>query len=240
MNTKISIILLALAAEALVGIGFFVLIPENAIPNNIRWLDFTVTTILVAIFTANMVIPLVNTSDKSHKEVAALGIRWTAVGWYSALAFLFMVCNIVYALPNEGAAISFRLQAMVQTVLFLGFLMGIVASQASMRKAKEVYAEEHAVKRGKSDVKASLMEMLSEAEIHNGIPEEVIEKIRQVSAEGRYLAPSSSEEARIADKAIIEDCNALMACFGDSQISSGKISDRLSRLESDIKRRKRL
>lgn len=239
MNTKIYTIALAIAAEALIAVAIFVIIPDAVLPDSIRWLDFSVLTIINAIYALNVLIPFVDLSDRSHKEVAALGLRWTATGWYSALAFLFMLGNVIYAWNNSGEAWSLSVQATVQGAFLLFFLIGIVSSQASMKKAGEVYAEEEATKRGKVDVKAALADMLEAASRQRELSPELRERIIKVAAEGRYLAPSSSVGARDADRAIIADCDALGFALGAAQPSERNIEERLYRLETDIKLRKR-
>ncbi|MDE5585881.1 MAG: hypothetical protein K2I92_06005 [Muribaculaceae bacterium] len=114
MNTRIYTIAIAIAAEALIAVAMFVIIPDAVLSTSIRWLDFSVLTIINAIYALNVIIPFVDLSDRSHKEVATLGIRWTATGWYSALAFLFMLGNIIYAWNYYGDEWSFPVQATAQ------------------------------------------------------------------------------------------------------------------------------
>ena len=239
MNTRIYTIAIAIAAEALIAVAMFAIIPDAVLPDSIRWLDFSVLTIINAIYALNVIVPLVDLSDSSHKEVAALGIRWSATGWYSALAFLFMLGNIIYAWNNFGEAWSFPVQATTQGALLLFFLIGIVSSQASMKKAGDVYAEEEAKKRGKADVKGALAGVLDAASRQPELSPELRERIIRAAAEGRYIAPSSSAGARDADRAIIADCDALGFALGATQPSERNIEERLYRLENDIKLRKR-
>lgn len=239
MKTRISIIILTLAAIALIAVAFFVIIPDHVITDSIRWLDFAVMTVITAIYALNVLFPFIDESDRSHKEVASLGIRWTATGWYGALAFLFMVGNIIYDW-QYGHACGFSVQATVQGALFLFFLMGIVSSRAAMRKAQDVYIAEKRTLKGKTEVKVSLAHLLSAAEARRDLSPETARRIRQAVAEGRYITPSLSEEAKDTDNAIMFDCDALATALIDFENNQTIIEDRLHRLETDIRRRKRL
>lgn len=240
MKTGTATIFIAVAAIALMASIFFHLIPDEVLPDNIRWLDFAVMTVIIAIFTGNVLYPFIDLSDKSHKEVAALGLRWSATGWYSALAFLFMLCNIIFAWQNGGKACSFSLQIIVQAAFLLFFMMGLVSSQAAMRKTQAVFNDEKDIMRGKADVCASLAELLSSAENKNDIQPEYMDRIRRIVSEGRYITPSSGQEAIEADRTIINGCISLESALSDFPNSKSIIEDRLLKLENYVLRRRRL
>ncbi len=240
MNTRILTIAFSIGIEVLFAIVVFALIPDWVLTDEIRWLDFIVLTIINVVCLLNVIFPFVNLSDKSHKEVAGLGIRWTATGWYIALALLFMLGCIIYVWQTGEEGCSFGLQALVQGALLLLFLGGIIASNASMDKAKQVYVEEQRTKKGKADVKAALADLRNATESHRDIDPELKRRILDAVAEGRYLTPSYAPEAREADEAIILDCEALATGLTDFSLNKSIAEDRLFRLENDIRRRKRL
>lgn len=239
MKTRISIIILALAAVILEAVVFFVLIPDRIISDGARWLDFAVMTVITAIYALNVIVPFVDLSDRSQSGVASLGLRWATTGWYSALAVIFIVVNLICE-QLYGQSCSLTLQATVQGALLLFFLMGAVSSRASMRKAREVFEAEKRTKQGKSDVKAALASLLSASERSGVLSPETVRKIRETVAEGRYITPSSSKEAKDADRAIIFDCDALAAALTDFTDNQSIIEERLHRLDSDIRLRRRL
>lgn len=240
MNTRILTIALALGVEALIAVAAFVLIPDWVLTDDVRWLDFIVLTIINAIAVLNVIFPLVNLADRSHKEVAGLGLRWTACGWYMGLAFLFMLVNIIYVWQSGEEACSFAVQATVQGGLLLLLLAGILSSQASMDKAKQVYVEEKITKKGKADVRAALSALRNAAEGHRDMDPETRRRIMDAVAEGRYITPSAAADAREADEAIILDCEALATALTDFSLNKSIAEDRIFRLENDIRRRKRL
>lgn len=240
MKTCTATIVLAIAAVALMASIFFHLIPDGVLSDDIRWLDFAVMTVIIGIFTGNVLYPFVNMFDKSHKEVAALGLRWSATGWYSSLSFLFMLCNIIYAWQNQGIACSFSLQIIVQAALLLFFFSGIVASQSSMRKATAVFNEENSLISRKKDVRASLAELLVSAENKQGIGSDCLDRIRRIVSEGRYITPSSAKDAIEADRAIINGCISLESAISDFSTDQPIIEERLQRLERNVHRRKHL
>ncbi len=240
MNTRLLTLILVLFAEAIIAIIFFYLIPIQILPTDIRWLDFIVLTVINIIFVLNILFPLVRLDDKSHQEVAGLGIQWTATGWYAALAFLFMVGNIIYAWQSLSPALSFGIQAIIQSILLLCFCGGIVASRASMQKAQEVYESESREKKGKADIKAALSDLLAKAENTPKLPAEITDRIRRISADTRYITPSGSAEAKKADKTIINDCDIIEVALSDYDMNREIITLNLSRLENDLKSRRSL
>lgn len=231
---------MALFAEAIIAIIFFYLIPLQILPNDIRWLDFTVMTVINIIFVLNILFPLVRLDEKGHQEVAGLGIQWTATGWYAAIAFLFLVGNIIYSWQSLSPALSFGIQATIQSILLLCFFGGIVASRTSMQKALEVYEAESIEKKGKADIKAEVADLLSTAERIPTLPTEITDRIRRIAADTRYITPSSSAEARKADKTIINDCDIIAVALNDYEMNREIITINLSRLENDLKRRRSL
>lgn len=240
MNTRYLAIALAIGAEAMIAVGMFLLIPFWMLTDEVRWLDFTVLTLINAIVVLNVIFPFVKMSDRSHKEVAGLGIRWSATGWYAALAILFMLFNIIYVAQNGEEACGFKIQAFVQAALLLLFLCGVLFSQESINKAREVYVEEQHKKRGKADVRGALTALLNAAERQRELDPETSRRIRDLVAEGRYITPSAATEAREADEAIIFDCEALATALEDFSPKNNITEDRLFRLENALRRRKRL
>ena len=240
MNIRYSTLILGAAAEIILAVVFFSLIPSDILSGDIRWLDFIVMSVINIIFILNVLFPLVTLDDRSHKEVAGLGIQWTATGWYAALAFLFLIGNIIYSWQSMSHPLSFGIQATVQSAILLFYLGGMVASRASMNKAQEVYSEQSAEKKGKADIKAAVAELLATAEDTPSIPADVAKRIRDIATEARYISPSGSSEAYEADKAIISDCDIIEVALREYEMNRDIISRQISRLEQDLKRRRSL
>lgn len=240
MNTRISTILLAVAAEGLTAATFFLLLPYELLTDSIRWLDFAVITLIITLYTCHLAFPIIDMRDKSQRGVAGLGIKWWATLWYSILAILFMAGNIIYASLSYGDSCSFTFQAIVQGALLLFFLSGLVASHASMEKAAEVSDAESEARRGKAEVKASLTKLLNLTEWQRELTPELAGRVRRAVSEGRYLTPSVSAHAKVAERAIIDAAGSLCAVL-DSVNPNQKIAEeRLTRLEQAIAQRKRI
>lgn len=239
MLIRLFTILLSLAAEAILAVVFFVLIPAEVLSADIRWLDFAVMTAINIVYVLNIFFPFVRIGDRSHKEVGGLGIRWASTGWYTALAFLFMLANIIYAWQYSHA-LGFGLQATIQAALLLLFMCGIVASKASIDKAGEVYEREKIVKSGKADVKAAVAGVLAAAEDQPDLPGAVTDRLRRIVSEVRYISPSASADSILADRRIISDCDSLVAYFSDCKMNKDLITDMTASLERNIERRKKI
>lgn len=237
MQIRILTIFLSLAAEAILAVVFFALIPHDVLPADIRWLDFAVMTTINVVYVLNIFFPFVRTDDKSHKEVGGLGLRWAATGWYSALAFFFMLGNIIYAW-HETRAMGFGLQATIQAALLLSFLAGIVASMAAIDKTQEVYRREQAAKKGKADIKSAVAAVLAACGDQPDIPAEFTDRIRRIAADTRFISPSASAESRMADKKIINDCDNLEASLSACEMDSEEVAALITRLERDLQARK--
>ncbi|MDE6562422.1 MAG: hypothetical protein K2K75_13655 [Muribaculaceae bacterium] len=240
MNIRYSTLILGAAAEIILAVVFFSLIPSDILTGDIRWLDFIVMSVINIIFILNVLFPFVNLDDKSHKEVAGLGIQWTATGWYAALAFLFLIGNIIYSWQSMSHPLSFGIQATIQSAILLFYIGGIVASRASMNKSQEVYSEQSAEKKGKANIKAAVTSLLATTEETPLIPADITGRIRDIAADTRYISPSSTSEASEADKAIIRDCDIIEVALRDYEMNRDMISRQLSRLEQDMKRRRNL
>lgn len=239
MNLRFLAIGLAVIAEILLAVLFFVLIPQDFIETNVRWLDFVVTSIVLGLCVFNMLKPMVNLQEKSAKQVGGLGIRWYSVGWYSLLAILLIAVNIFIA-ANGDTPMSFAWQAFCQGILLFLLLCGLLMSEFSIKKTAEVYHSEEALKSGKADIKAEVSRLLFSAEDIPGVPSEVRNRIRALSGETRFITPSISSEALNVDKIILEDCRTIIPALTDYEMNKSLINTRLSQLERDIQRRRNL
>lgn len=240
MNLRIFSIVLGLLGEALIAIIFFALIPEDFLPSNVRVLDFIVVSIVYGLWIYNILKPMINFADRSHKQVAGLGIRWAAVGWYSILALAFVIGNIVVVGIDDVSPMSFGLQAVIQGFLFLLFLGGLLASEFSMKKAAEVNRSEHIAKQGKADIKSAVSSLVAAAEDSTSVPQEIVNRLKEILAETRYITPSGSSEAETADISIRNCCEILRPTFSDYTINKDVVERYIAQLERYIKRRRQL
>lgn len=232
--------LLAIAGEAIIALIFFSLIPVQVLPTDLRVLDFIVTTIAYFLIIGNILTPIINKNDPSHKEVGGLGVRWAAVTVYLISAMLVVVGNLIYSWTTFEPALSFGFQAVIQGILLIILLWWLLGSKESIEQTKEVYERERKLKEAKADVKRALTDTLNSVEDTPGIPDDVRERLRRLSGEIRYLSPSTSPEASAADRKIITDCDAIAASFSDYKMNEEAIGRRLDQLERDIERRRKM
>lgn len=239
MNTKIIAILLGIAGEAIIALIFFSLLPLHVLPTDIRVLDFIVTTLVYLLLISNILTPMVNMNDPSHKEVGGLGVRWYSVILYSITALLVMAGNLGYSWITGDPALSFAFQAILQGVLLIILLWGLLGSKASIDKTQEVYQKEKELTENKADLKAALNELIHAAEDTPDIPASIKDRLKKLSGEIRYLSPSATIAVKEADRKIIQDCELIGPAFYDIKMNEESINRRIDQLERDIERRKK-
>ncbi len=232
-------ILLALFGEALIALIFFYLIPEWALPTNLRVLDFVVVTAVFVIWMSNLCRPMVNLKDKSGKQVAGLGVKWFAQGLYTLCALGVVVISLVTGWSGELTAMVFKTYLLVQLGLFFLFLLGMMGAMASHRKAAEVYAQEKAVKSGKKAVRQYLADLSNAAEDAPGVPDDIRRRISELASETRYITPSESPEALRADDKITGCCDRIEFALRDYGMNKDAVERDLDQLGREIARRRK-
>ena len=124
MNSKkIFSILLLLAGDALI-IFSFLNFGKN-LSTEILSLNIVVSTIIYALFFIDILFPMVNFGDKSHKTIGSLGLRWFFTIFYTivAIAAMFFL--------NYGASISISIQVIINSILFFLLLLGLFSAASS-------------------------------------------------------------------------------------------------------------
>lgn len=238
MKNKYLAILLALFGEGLLALIFFLLIPDYALTDGVRVLDFLVVSVVYCLWVYNIITPLVNLKDPAHRQVGGLGIRWMAVAIYSALALLLVLGNLIYSWSGNGPGMSFAVQAVIQGILLFILLGGLLSARGSEQKTAEVYQKEQRHQQGKQDVRAALSSLLYEIQETPDVPHEIKDRVKGMVDETRYITPSSSAEALDIDSRIIGACEILRSALYDYEINKASIQARVEQIERDLRRRR--
>lgn len=232
-------ILLGLSGEAIIASVFFYFIPDHVLPDNIRILDFVVCTVAYGIWCLRFLRPVIKGNDASQKQIGGLGIRWIATLFYSLAAVIVVLYSLYSGWNGELTADSFNVYLIIQIVLFFVFLFGIVAAMKSEDMTKKVYEREETRKAGKQEVRQTVGYLLMVAEDSAGIPDEIKKRLRTLSEETRFITPSTTGAAVVADNDIINDCKILGPALSAYDINKSMIERYLSQLERDITRRRK-
>lgn len=239
MKIKPMAIVLGLVGQAIIALASFCLIPDSCLPGNVRFLDFTVTSVVYWLWGSNLCIAPADMGDASGRNESALGISWKVICWYSALAIVFMAVNIFLAGGNSGA-LGFKVQLAVQFALLLLFLAAayMLSSSAGSAKGKRVRVQR--LKSGKDDLKKAIDSLVEIALADNNLPDDLRRRIETLALDTRYVNPSDTKEALVLDKSIISDCAILRPELSDFEMHHDDIYKNMAHLERHLKRRRRL
>jgi glucose dehydrogenase len=188
MNTKkIFSFLLLLAGEALI-IASFLIFGKN-MSSGILLLNIVVTTIIYALFFIDILFPMVNFGDKSHKAIGSLGLRWLITGLYAIIAFVAM---IVF---NYGTPTAISTQLIVHSILLFLLLLGLFGAMSSAQKVEAVYVEEKQTRNGIEEMKKATKKVQLKLEQIKEIPRNIIDNVNDLQEDLRYLSPCDNPDA---------------------------------------------
>jgi small-conductance mechanosensitive channel len=188
MNTKkLFSILLLLAGETLI-IASFLIFGKN-MSSGILSLNIVVTTIIYALFFIDILFPMVNFGDKSHKAVGSLGLRWFFTGLYAIIAIVAM---FVF---NYGTPTAISTQLIIHSILFFLLLLGLFGAMSSAQKVQAIYKEEKQTRNGIEEMKKATKKVQLKLEQIKEIPRVIIDNINDLQEDLRYLSPCDNPEA---------------------------------------------
>lgn len=192
MNSKkIVSILLLLAGEALIIISF--LIFGKNFSTEILSLNIVVSTIIYALFFIDILFPMVNFSDKSHKSIGSLGLRWFFTLLYTIAAILVMFFF------NYGTPVIFTFQLIIHSILFFFLLFGLFSAAISAQKTQAIYSEEKQIRDGLEDMKKETKKVQLKLEkmkdISKDISKDIINITNDLQENLRYLSPCDNPDA---------------------------------------------
>ena len=232
MNSKVFSIILGVAGQFLI-VALFVWVFDDYIFGgaDVKWLDFSVVSVLYWLWALSLCIPAINTKDKSQKAIGGLGIKLYATTMYTVIA-------LGYALIAMGS-FAFKWQLCFQIIFFFCWLVAINMSFKASEKTKEVYEEEQVMKIGKANIKSALQNAYYNAQDKH-FPAELVERLKRLSDEARYITPSVSADARMLDIKIESDCDSIRIASADFKMNEAKIVQTIYQLENDVQRRKKI
>lgn len=203
---------------------------------SILWLDFSVVSIVYWLWMLGSIVYSLDTEEVSQKVFAQLGISMAGLTVYSVLAIGFAIlCLLVTGW--ERPLVPFKWQIVIQgCALFIFLFFCLLAGHAGKQTGK-VYREEKQKKAGKKNVKISIQDLLMSAE-EGHFPSYLIQKIKTLNDETRYLSPSSDPAAVHLDEQIADDCREVSVASCDFSLNQDRIEDLVVRIERNVKRRK--
>jgi hypothetical protein len=134
--------LLILFGEAIIVAAF--LLFRGAAADNVLVMNIVVTSIVYLLIVFGFRVPWIDLSDRSGRQVGAMGVRWFAIGWYVLPAIAAMICGRVLAL-------TFTVQLIIHCVLLFLLLGGLLAARHSADKVEDVYRQQKEAPDGVGD-----------------------------------------------------------------------------------------
>jgi len=227
-------VILAIFGEALILTGFLLL--GGGPDARAHWLHFAVASVIYALWMWQVLIPWIDRRDKAGGAFGALGIRWSAILAYSALAIAFMVAyNLQYdnhhirafytraslALANDQQPdvknLSFYVQLLTQLALIFILCVFLVLGKSAKEKVESVYAAEQKSSAGKENLKTAVGLLRQKLSVKNDFPGWILERVGKMEEEVRYLSPNNSAQAQALEDAFTDKLKKLENAldFGD-------------------------
>lgn len=236
MKVNIYSLLLGIFGQGIIIAGF--LLFRGTCPDNILWLNIVVTSIVFWLLGCSFGMEPISMSDPAHPQAGGLGIKWVSALTYSVCALGFMIGCALYGYGAEG--VPFKWQMIIQTALLFFLLAGFLSSAAATRKTAETYRREQATYRGKADLRLTLSDLAYTADSSPEVPAEIRQRLHRLSEEVRFLTPSGSREAAMADTRIFEVANRLRPALFNPELNTADIETLTTRLEVEFHRRKQV
>ncbi|MDE5685047.1 MAG: hypothetical protein K2I26_00655 [Paramuribaculum sp.] len=221
---------------AVFGIGLAVLILcffmyGTSLPENVFWLDLTVSAIAYTVLAYRALRPMLNLNDPAGREVGFLGASYLVAGLYALFAALAM-----FGLHHEE--VEFKSQLIVQIILIFLLILGLMAGSEVSAKTVEVYNKEVRLTNHLEALQREFRQLDRTIALSEGIPQPVARSVAGLKEQIRYLSPSNSREAADLEQEMIQKTARLNSLCSDYESNSQAIERALKELGHIIAERK--
>jgi hypothetical protein len=231
-SNKTLTVLLMLAGEALIIICF--LFFGQNLPSGILTLNIVVTTVIYALFFLDILFPMVDFNDKSHKTIGSLGLRWFFTSIYTIAAIAAMI------IFNTVKPIDLNSQILIHAILFFLLAFGIYTAVSSSQMVHDVFIEESQNRDHIDEMKKATKNVLLKLEQMKDVPSDVNSRISALYENLRFISPSDNKAAFELESAFVNQMNNLLNCLFDIPFNYEKIIENIERCESSYKERKQI
>lgn len=209
--------------------GFFVF-GEN-LPKDTKYLDIFMSCLIFTQFVEFILFPLVNLSEKAHKEIGMMGLHLLSVNICSILSITVIALGIGY----EWA---FKAQLIAQLGIILIALIGRVATLHAGEKVEECYVKEQRQVVGKQTLRSTMDMLVEDAIQAKGLEEKTRNRIQEISEEIRFITPSALPETQELDQQFCLLVETLRVMMRDVTVNQGQIVDETERLSRILEKRR--
>jgi hypothetical protein len=213
---------------ALVVTGWFLWGDQSQ--TDIFALNIAVSVVAYIVMFIDILLPWGNFREKTQRRIGNLAMRWFVQYGYSLAAIaLLIICNL--------ADLTFEVSLFLQCGLLILLLFGIATAKTSGNKIAEVSEEiSHVVDcvQLMRDGQDSLLEAAYDA----SAPAEVIEKIKQLGEDLRFITPSNSDISRKIEEQITDLFARTASLFSSYEINNELVEANLTKASRLIEKRK--
>ena len=227
---KLYEILAIIIGYGLIIMGF-VLFGEN-LKLNIMILDIIMACFIFTQFVEFILVPMINLGQKAHKEVAMMGIHYTAIYLSSLISIIIIIGGIVYD-------IAFKYQLLTQIAVIFLFLMGRLATLHAGDKAQNIYDKEHKLFSGKEMVTKEFDELLDYVSDAKVPDQNLLSQLNAIRDSLRYITPSGNTEAQRLEKAFCDKIYDIKVLLRDYSHNEENIATAIEALKITLAKRKK-
>ncbi|HIZ87003.1 MAG TPA: hypothetical protein IAC03_02450 [Candidatus Coprenecus pullistercoris] len=195
-KTVLSVIALLLGEAVIIG-GFFLWRGEDT-PDNIFALNIVVSSIVYCLCFVDVLFPWIRQKDASGRQVGSLGLRWTVTGLYALSAICAML------ILNKAMDAAFLTQLIVHAILIFLLILGFVAVFQSSGKVAEVHSVQTGQRQGVTEMGHAVTALEEALYDCPGVPQDLIDKVRELKESIRYISPSNNPEACGQERQFVE------------------------------------
>ncbi|MBR4952543.1 MAG: hypothetical protein IKY56_06075 [Alistipes sp.] len=213
---------------ALVVTGWFLWGDQSQ--TNIFALNIAISVIAYVVMFIDVLLPWGNFREKTQRRIGNLAMRWFVQYGYSITAIaLLIICNL--------ANLQFEVSIFLQCGLLLLLIFGIAAAKGSGEKIEEVSrAISHTI--DCLQLVRQAQDSLLEAAYDASAPDEVVEKIKRLGEDLRFVTPSNSDESRKVESQIMELFDQTRSLLSSYELNNELINNNIEKGARLIQKRK--
>jgi hypothetical protein len=231
MDTKKILSWIALSGGEAVIIAAFILF-RGDLADNVLVLNMVVSSLVYGLFFIDILVPLVDLGDESHKRVGSTGLRWFFTWLYALFAIAAMlVCNLAYDC-------SFALQIIIHSVPVFLLLIGFVSVIHSSDKVRSVYRQETFNRNGIIEMKKSVANLKDKISDLSDLPESFTGRINSLEENLRFISPTENAEAHSLEQQFISAIDDIAFAVSDFSMNGERIESNLKKCERICQSRK--
>jgi hypothetical protein len=233
MDTKKILSWISLLLGETLLIAAFILFRGN-LATNILVLNIVISSFVYLSHFVDILVPWIDFSDKSHKTVGSLGIRWFFSGLYAIAVIAVMILgNVVY----EWA---FSLQIILHGILFSLLLLGFAAAFHSSVNVEKVYKQETANCNEINEMKTAMRNLKDRMYDLPDLPEYFATRIKYIEENIRFISPANIPEAYELERMFTKIVIDIAFAISDFSTNEEAIKNNIKKLERIFQKRKQV